>query len=159
MGPRRVSEVTAPGRFDEKALGRLALALCHANVGPGEVLADEEQRLVCEPRRCIGETIAEVEAGMPAAAESPIAIHRLSPMVVAEVQHRDIEVAQEAIHDRLGFHPQACLEDDAGFGEGGRSDTNYFGAPQLVEEPLESALTENDGDDRRGVEDQTPGLP
>jgi hypothetical protein len=78
---------------------------------------------------------------------------------ISERHDGDLGLHDEERQEALALHPQAGGQDDARFGERRRANPRSRRLSQAIKEPLPSRFPDQDGDQRRRVEDQTPSGP
>ena len=96
---------------------------------------------------------------MSAPAKALIGIYRFSPVLVAKDDYVDVKITHEAIDDRLGVNRETSLEHNRRLRQRGSAHPNEVGAAELFHDLLGTLLLQDDRDDRRRIEDQTPSLP
>ena len=79
---------------------------------------------------------------------------------LAEGDHHRLGLLDETGQDPLSVAPpDASRQDDGGFEQAGGPDPEARRRGELCLQDFRLRLSEQDGDDRRGVEDHTPSLP
>lgn len=96
---------------------------------------------------------------MAAFAVSAVGVRRRLPVCISEGHDLDLGFHDEERQEALALHPQAGGQDDARLGERRRANPRSRRLGQAVEELLPARLPDQDGDQCRRVEDQTPSGP
>jgi hypothetical protein len=96
---------------------------------------------------------------VPALAVTPVGIGRGLPVRVAKRYDRQLGLHDEKGQEpfAVGAHPRG--QDDTRFGQSGSADSRGRDARQPVQQGLPAGLSNEDCDESRGVEDQTPSGP
>ena len=130
------------------------------DVGQREIVAHKQQGIVGDDRRGIGEAVAEVEGRLVATAtEAHKRRDRGVPFTLAEGHDGNAQFLHQLLH--LGDHrrPPAAGEDHAGLDQRGCGHAYAVGREDAVDEIEVTLFSEQDRDERGGVERQTPPGP
>ena len=124
-----------------------------SQIGLGEILARKEKG---EPgcfSDCVGEAVAEVQRGRVAAfAESGIGMIKPDEMMRIESDQLDVEFLKETGEKGLGIWDQFAVEDNECLcGAGSWKEAKWSGQ-ELCEQSGSDGFAGENGDDRRGVE-------
>ena len=129
-------------------------------IGLAKVVTDAQERLLRKARDCIAETVPQVQGGrVPSLAVPHERLERLAPMVFAEGDDGDPEVTEEPIEERPRVETHSHGQDDSGFDEGRSGHSRRRRVRDSIDKSLVSDFLDEDGDERRRVDDQVPSGP
>src|SRR5439155_4555733 len=113
-----------------------------------------------QARGRVAQAVPEVEPGaMAAPPEASIGFDRLAPVRLPERDGSDPGFLEEPQQQGPGITAEPGRQNDPGLGERGRAHAGNRGLRELGQHGLMAGLTDEDGDDRRGIDDHTPFRP
>ena len=130
------------------------------DVGPGEVVADKQQRVPRRDGSRISQAIAEVQPRrMPSAPESKERLDGERPLRLAERHDVHAEFSEQALHLFGRRNTPAPGDHQAGLDDGGGRHTCPVGFQDSIHQVQVSVLFEEDGDEGGRVDGHTPAGP
>ena len=96
---------------------------------------------------------------MPAFAKATVCVHGLAPMHFTKWNLFDREFIEQTLEHAVRITPETRLQDDPGFGEGGRTNGDGVATGELCDQVFIARLAKHDGEEDGRVDDQTPSDP